>query len=61
MYELGQIVSFTPTAYKEGYGAHSRRYEKVRGTVAEINEEHRWYRLTYQLECGWEQSECFKF
>ena len=61
MYEIGQTVSFTPTAYKEGYGAKTRRYEKVRGKVTEINEEHRWYRLTYRTECGWEQSECFKF
>ena len=38
MYELGQIVSFTPTAYKEEPGAKTRLYEKARGTVAEINE-----------------------
>lgn len=29
MYEVGQTVSFTPTAYKEGCGANTRRDEWI--------------------------------
>lgn len=66
MYEVGDKITFTPTAYAaadNGSEASKVRNErgKVHGIVTSIHEEHRWYRVTYKPEYDREQHECFKF
>lgn len=66
MYEVGGKKRFTPTAYAAGdNGSEASRLRnersKVDGVVTMVNEEHRWYRVTYKPRYDREQHECFKF
>lgn len=68
MPEVGDKIKFIPTAYIDpggGNGTQAFKEAKMRsvveGTVVEVNEKHRWYRLAYQPEYDRLQHECFKF
>lgn len=60
MYEVGDKITFTPSAYTDGNGTKMAK-SKVHGVVTEVNLEHRWYRVTWKPEYDREQHECFKF
>jgi hypothetical protein len=54
-------VRFVPSAFKgasAGFGGELR--VKLTGTVVQVHEEHRWYRVAYDTPCG-VQHETFKF
>ena len=60
-YEIGDRFRFKPAPYVDspkGFGAMLD--VKVLGTVTQIHEAHRWYRVSYETPCG-VQYECFKF
>lgn len=61
MYEVGDKKRFVPSAYTEGNGAKATRQSEVHGVITMVNEEHRWYRVTYKPLYEREQHECFKF
>ena len=44
MYEVGDKITFTPSAYTDGNGAKMAK-SKVRGVVTDVNLDHRWYRV----------------
>ena len=61
--ELGEKIRFRPTAFQAIEGDKLRLFgvvEKVTGTVVQIHEEHRWYRVRYEAG-GTVQHETFKF
>lgn len=70
MVEIGDEITFVPSAYISGPGTgnngteaareHLERSEVV-GVVTQINQDHRWYRVTYKPKYDREQHECFKF
>ena len=60
MIQIGDKVRFTPTANID----HSAGFPdvlavEVEGTVVQINEEHRWYRVRCELPTGYIFHECF--
>ena len=60
MIQIGDKVRFTPTANTD----HSAGFPdvlavEVEGTVVQINEEHRWYRVRCELPTGYIFHECF--
>lgn len=60
MIQIGDKVKFTPTANTD----HSAGFPdilavEVEGTVVQINEEHRWYRVRCELPTGYIFHECF--
>lgn len=67
---VGDKFYFVPTAYINGPGTgnngtdaareHLKKCE-VEGTVVQIHEEHRWYRVEYTPKFDRPQHECFKF
>lgn len=61
--ELGEHLSFLPTSFT-AYGEIAKRMmgaeTRLRGTVVEINREHRWYRVEAEYAGGL-LHECFKF
>lgn len=65
MVDIGDEVRFTPAAFAD-VSEDSRTHRdfgvvtKVTGTVVQIHEEHRWYRVRYEL-AGGPQHETFKF
>ena len=62
--EVGDKITFMPTAWtvlatekaRDTFGVAT----KVTGTIVQINEEHRWYRVRYEV-AGTIQHETFKF
>lgn len=61
MIEVGDKVRFIPGAFlehSENFAEELRR--EVTGTVIQVNEEHRWYRVEYDMP-GYIGHECFKF
>ena len=61
--EIGEKISFTPAAFQQIEGDKVRAFGAVRnvtGTVVQIHEEHRWYRVRYEV-AGTVQHETFKF
>lgn len=61
MIEIGDKVRFTPACNHDhscGFPEIMRR--ETTGTVIQIHEEHRWYRVEYTLP-GCIGHECFKF
>ena len=62
--EIGDKIRFTPSAFSEINTDKSREIfgvvTQVTGTVIQIHEEHRWYRVRYEL-AGTVQHETFKF
>lgn len=64
MVEIGDKIRFTPAAFSEINTEKSREIfgvvTQVTGTVIQIHEEHRWYRVRYEL-AGTVQHETFKF
>ena len=64
MVEIGDKITFTPAAFAEladqklcpNFGA----VKKVTGTVVQINRDHRWVRVRYEV-AGTVQHETFKF
>lgn len=67
MVNVGDTLTFVPTAYSSGVSngteAANERIERctVKGTVTEVNWKHRWYRVTYKPMYDRKQHECFKF
>lgn len=66
MNKVGDEKTFIPTAYAQGDSgteASKKRIErdKVTGTIIQVNQKHRWYRVAYQTEFYGIQHECFKF
>lgn len=68
--EIGDKITFVPTAYLHGLGTgnngseESKAYKvrvRVTGTIVSINWHHRWYRVAWETEYGGTQHECFKF
>ena len=62
--EIGDKIRFVPSAntdHSAGFTGTLRA--EVTGTVIQIHEEHRWYRVEYTLgtEPGCIGHECFKF
>lgn len=64
MVEIGDKIRFTPSAFSEINTDKSWEIfgvvTQVTGTVVQIHEEHRWYRVRYEL-AGTIQHETFKF
>lgn len=71
MVEIGDKITFTPTAWSEA-GRRAGHYipawmqtDKVQGTVVYINEAHRYYRVEYCVVSHWGRKwidhECFLF
>ena len=61
-YEIGDEIRFRPAAFARTRGEDGG-YEipiEVTGTVIQIHEEHRWYRVEYTMP-GCIGRECFKF
>ena len=61
-HELGDRIRFRPSAFARTRGEDGG-YEipvEVTGTVIQIHEEHRWYRVEFQMS-GCIGHECFKF
>ncbi len=60
---LGDVYIFLPTSFT-AYGEVASRMmgaeTRLRGTVVEINREHRWYRVEAEYAGGL-LYECFKF
>ncbi len=65
MVEIGDEILFEPAAfmaYEAETWATYGAVRNVRGTVVQIHEEHRWYRVAYTLPgSATLQHECFKF
>lgn len=67
MLNVGDTLTFVPTAYSNGVSngteAANERIERctVKGTVTSVNRKHRWYRVTYKPMYDRKQHECFKF
>lgn len=69
MWEVGDPYTFVPTAYigsSTGDNGTEKAKEniekgKVKGTVIEVNEERRWYRVEWKPDHDRPQHECFKF
>lgn len=64
MIEIGDPVTFRPTAFFEtvgNFGNDPRIRLTVTGVVTYINHEHRFYRVTYSPSPGCIGHECFKF
>lgn len=66
MVKIGDKFKFIPTAWERpNNGSEAarlrRQTEWVMGTVVQIHEKHRWYRVEYELKYAGKQSECFKF
>lgn len=65
MADIGDKIRFTPAAFAD-VSEDSRTHRdfgvvaEVTGTVVQIHEEHRWYRVRYEL-AGGPQHETFKF
>lgn len=57
MIRVGQKVAFDPFKYLTGYGCLDIKGEIVTGTVTDVNEEHRWFSVSY----GDNQRTSFKF
>lgn len=60
MIEIGDTYRFRPSANTD----HSSGFPEilaveVTGTVVQINEEHRWFRVRYAMPGGLEAYECF--
>ena len=66
MAEIGDKLRFTPSAFAD-VSEDSRTHRdfgvvtKVTGTVIQIHEGHRWYRVEYPLNARCIGHECFKF
>lgn len=62
MYEIGDTYRFVPAANRDHTAGFSEilRDQKVTGRVIQINEEHRWFRVEYNMP-GCIGHECFKF
>jgi hypothetical protein len=61
--EIGEKIRFRPFAWlenPEGYSIASVGRD-VTGTIIEINEAHRWYRVAYPLGAAGTGHECFKY
>jgi len=61
--EIGDLKTFAPHGFYNFENPQQMRAAvKVTGTVVEIHQAHRWYRVRYQLpEGGPYYYECFKF
>lgn len=61
---VGDEIRFVPSAYINGFGSESAK-DNLRGpligTVVQVNQEHRWYRVAYPTEYSGTQYECIKF
>ena len=59
--EIGDIKRFKPAAYATGVAGFGADLNvTVTGTVVQIHEEHRWYRVIYEHAYG-TAYECFKY
>ena len=61
MIELGDVVTFVPAPNYATLSEDIMLRRKVTGTVIQIHEEHRWYRVAYPLNARCIGHECFKF
>ena len=61
--EIGEKIRFRPCAWLENPERYSiaPAGRDVTGTIIEINEAHRWYRVAYPLGACGTGHECFKF
>lgn len=61
--EIGEKIRFRPCAWMENPERFSiaPAGRDVTGTIIEINEAHRWYRVAYPLGAAGTGHECFKF
>lgn len=61
MKEIGDKVRFLPGQNSDLATDDVKERRKVTGTVIQIHEEHRWYRVAYPLNARCIGHECFKF
>ena len=61
MIELGDKITFIPAPNFGSLSTDVQLKRKVTGTVVQIHEEHRWYRVRYPLNARCIGYECFKF
>ena len=68
--ELGEIITFVPSAYNTQEGGNLKEREIIRkqnirsavkGRVIGIHYRHRYYRVAYETDYNGIQHECFKF
>ena len=60
-YEIGDTFLFKPSAYAESTAYYGPALSvQVAGTVVQVHEAHRWYRVSYDTPQG-VQHETFKF
>lgn len=68
--EIGDKITFTPTAYINGFMTGSkgsnesrehREKSRVTGKIVHINMKNRWFRVAYETDFYGTQHECFKF
>ena len=61
-YEIGDTIRFKPAAYSTGVAGFGAELDVlVTGTVIQIHEEHRWYRVSWEMRPGCTGHETFKF
>ena len=61
--EIGEKIRFRPCAWLENPERYSiaPAGRDVTGTIIEINEAHRWFRVAYPLGAAGTGHECFKY
>lgn len=61
--EIGEEIRFRPFAWLENPERYSIATvgRDVTGTIIQINEAHRWYRVAYPLGAAGTGHECFKY
>lgn len=68
--ELGEIITFVPSAYNMQEGGNTKERENikeqntksaVKGRVVGIHYRHRYFRVAYETDYNGIQHECFKF
>lgn len=64
MHEVGDVLTFTPTAWGTGCNGSDEsckqaELKRVKGVVERVHRAHRWYRLAYQTKRHGTQYECF--
>ena len=60
MIEIGDKKTFIPCPNYQNLSNEAQLRKKVTGTVIQIHEEHRWYRVEYNLSARCIGHECFK-
>ena len=61
MKEIGDKVRFLPGQNSDLATDDVKERRKVIGTVIQVYEEHRWYRVAYPINARCIGHECFKF